>query len=599
LASTTKARLDQAAEAGQTAAAADLSRNSSQVRQPRGSRYAPGLSNRLRNMLRAGIGWPSAALLIAACVLAPVAALGWFALQGDSSHWTHLLQFVLPTAMTNTVLLLLGVGVLVACLGVGSAWLVTAYDFPLRRTLSWALLLPLAVPTYIVAFAYLDILHPIGPVQGLIRDILGYDSPRQFRLPDLRSLPGAIFLLGFVLYPYVYLSTRIMFSTQAASLLEAARVLGESGRSVFFRVALPMARPAIAVGVSLALLETLNDIGASEFLGIQTLTVSVYTTWVTRNDLAGAAQIALAMLAIVAVLILAERHGRRKQRYAGNQRARAMCPERLSGLKALAACLLGCIPVAVGFLAPAAYLLNETLKRLHQVGVVSDQLLQSAWNTVSIAFCATLLTLACGLVVAWAVRCARQASSLAHRLAQAGARVATTGYALPGTVLAIGLLTPFIMFDHVLAAMLQLLGNADPGLILMGSGTALVLAYAIRFMAISIGSLEAGLARIPPSMEQAARLLGESPAGALRRVHLPLLRPALGAAALLVFVDAMKELSATLLLRPVNFDTLATWLYAEAARGTYEEGAVAALAIVLAGLIPVILLARTQFKMSR
>lgn len=527
-------------------------------------------------------------------MVAPVITLSWLALQGSLDHWTHLLDYVLPTAFRNTALLLLGVGVLVTCLGVGAAWLVTAFDFPTRSTLSWALLLPLAVPTYIVAFAYLDILHPIGPVQGVIRDLLGYDSPRDFRLPDLRSLPGAIFLLGFVLYPYVYLSTRVMFSTQAASLLEAARVLGESGRSVFFRVALPMARPAIAVGVSLALLETLNDIGASEFLGVQTLTVSVYTTWVTRNDLPAAAQIALAMLAIVVLLILLERHGRRRQRYASTQRVRAVQPARLAGRDAAVAMALGWAPIVIGFVAPALYLLNETYKHFHTVGAVSDQLLMSGYNTVRIALIATAATLACGLLVAWAARSVRNGSSMT--LARLYARIATAGYAIPGTVLAIGMLMPIMFIDRVAEALWKLFGNPDPGLLLMGSTTALVCAYVIRFLAISIGGIEAGLARIPPSMEQASRLLGESPGGTLRRIHLPLLRPALGAAALLVFVDTMKELPATLLLRPVNFDTLATWLYAEAARGTYEEGAVAALAIVLAGLLPVILLARTQFK---
>jgi iron(III) transport system permease protein len=542
-----------------------------------------------------GSGWRAGAFLIALCVIAPILTLSWFSLQGSLDHWGHLLRHVLPTAFANTVWLLLGVGTLVSCLGVGSAWLMTAYDFPTRRILSWALLLPLAVPTYIVAFAYLDILHPIGPVQTLIRDILGYSSPREFRLPDLRSLYGAIFLLGFVLYPYVYLSTRVMFAMQSASLLEAARVLGESGRSVFFRVALPMARPAIAVGVSLALLETLNDIGASEFLGVQTLTVSVYTTWVTRNDLAGAAQIALAMLILVAGLILIERHGRRRQRYAGNtQRTRNVQPKKLKGTAALGAMALGWAPVIIGFIAPALYLLNETIKHFHTVGSVSDQLLLSGINTVKVALLATVATLACGLVVAWAARATRSGSPVS--LTRLQARIATTGYAVPGTVLAIGLLTPFVLIDNLLGTLWQWLGNPDPGLLLMGSSGALVIAYAIRFLAIGIGGLESGLARIPPSMEQASRLLGETATGTLWRVHLPLLRPALGAAALLIFVDAMKELPATLLLRPVNFDTLATWLYAEAARGTYEEGAVAALAIVLAGLLPVIVLARTQFK---
>lgn len=538
-----------------------------------------------------GTGWLAGAALIGLAVLAPVLTLVWWALGGDLSHWRHLATYVLPQALANTAVLLAGVGVLVTLLGTGSAWLVTAYEFPSRRALTWALLLPLAVPTYIIAFAYLDLLHPIGPIQSGIRALLGYDSPRQFRLPDLRSIYGAIFVLGFVLYPYVYLSTRVMFMTQAASLLEAARTLGAGRYAVFFRVALPLARPAIVVGVSLALLETLNDIGASEFLGVQTLTVSVYTTWVTRSDLAGAAQIALTMLAIVIGLILLERHGRKRQRYANTQRMRPMQPRRLRGAAAVLAAVLGWIPVVVGFAAPALYLVVETYKRLHLVGGVSSQLLNGLGNTLIVAFSATLVTLVCGLVVAWAGRTLRESAGI--NPGRACARVASLGYAVPGTVLAIGLLTPFVWIDTAVA---KVFGGS--GLFLMGSMAALVCAYAIRFLAISTGALEAGLARIPPSLEQASRLLGESSAGTLRRVHLPLLRPALAASALLVFVDAMKELPATLLLRPMNFDTLATWLYAEAARGTYEEGAVAALAIVLAGLLPVILLARTNLKMG-
>ncbi len=538
-----------------------------------------------------GTGWLAGAVLIGLAVLAPVLTLVWWALGGDLSHWRHLATYVLPQALANTAMLLAGVGVLVTLLGTGSAWLVTAYEFPSRRALTWALLLPLAVPTYIIAFAYLDLLHPIGPIQSSIRALLGYDSPRQFRLPDLRSIQGAIFVLGFVLYPYVYLSTRVMFMTQAASLLEAARTLGAGRYGVFFRVALPLARPAIVVGVSLALLETLNDIGASEFLGVQTLTVSVYTTWVTRSDLAGAAQIALTMLAIVIGLILLERHGRKRQRYANTQRMRPMQPRRLRGPAAALAAVLGWIPVIVGFVAPALYLVVETYKRLHMVGGVSSQLLNGLGNTLIVAFSATIVTLVCGLIVAWAGRTLRE--SAGFNPGRACARIASLGYAVPGTVLAIGLLTPFVWIDTAVA---KVFGGS--GLFLMGSMAALVCAYAIRFLAISTGALEAGLARIPPSLEQASRLLGESSAGTLRRVHLPLLRPALAASALLVFVDAMKELPATLLLRPMNFDTLATWLYAEAARGTYEEGAVAALAIVLAGLLPVILLARTNLKMG-
>ena len=268
-------------------------------------------------------------------MLAPVVTLLWLALGADFTHWAHLAQFVLPQAALNTALLLAGVGTLVLVIGTGCAWLVTSCDFPLRRVLHWALLLPLAMPTYIVAFAYLDLLHPIGPVQGALRWLLGFDSPREFRLPDLRSMPGAIFVLGFVLYPYVYMTARAMFMTQPAHLLEAARTLGESRWGAFRRVALPLARPALAVGLSLALLETLNDIGASEFLGVNTLTVAVYTTWITRSDLAGAAQIACAMLFAVVALVMLERHGRRHQRFgsdAAHAGAAAAPPARGRGL---------------------------------------------------------------------------------------------------------------------------------------------------------------------------------------------------------------------------------------------------------------------------
>jgi len=532
--------------------------------------------------------WHFGMILAGIGVLAPIASLLGLAAQGSVEHWAHLLDYVLPDAVGQTLLLLAGVGVLSAGLGVGGAWLVTAYDFPFRRTLSWAMLLPLAVPTYIVAYAYLDILHPIGPVQSALRAVLGYDSPRDFRLPDLRNMPGAIVLLGFVLYPYVYLTTRSMFATQAASLLEAARLLGHGPWSTFFRVAVPMARPAVAVGLSLVLLETLNDIGASEFLGIQTLTVSVYSTWVSRSDLAGAAQIALVMLLLAMLLIAAERHGRRRLRYTGSRRTHPVQARRLRGAAAWVATGLAAWPVLVGFGAPAAYLLVQTGEWLLISGPPSPRLLRAGANTVSVSLAATAVTVGLGLVVAWSARIMQRPP----RWLRALPRLATLGYALPGTVLAIGLLFPVMGLERGAALAREALGMAPGELILMGTPIALAAAYTIRFLAISVGSIEAGLTRIPSSIEQAARLLGENVNGTLRRIHLPLLRPALATAALLVFVDSMKELPATLLLRPMNFDTLATWLYGEAARGSYEEGAIAALGIVLAGLIPVILLAR-------
>lgn len=539
--------------------------------------------------------WTAGTMLIVLAVFAPVISLAVHALTGSFAHWAHLADSVIWRAGSNTLILLTGVGVLVACLGTGAAWLVSAYDFPTRKILNWALLLPLAVPTYIIAFAYLDLWHPLGPIQSVMRDLLGIDSPRDFRLPDIRSLPGAIFLLGFVLYPYVYLSTRLMFITQAAGMIEAARILGEKPYGVLTRVALPLARPAIAVGISLALLETLNDIGASEFLGVQTMTVAVYTTWVTRGDLAGAAQIALSMLIIVVFLIQLERQARTRQRYSTVQRMRPMTLKRLSGGPMVLAIILGWIPVVIGFVMPAAYLAHEALSRLGSTGGLSPQLISAAWNTLSIALVATVITLTCGLIVAWSTRRVRE-SAHGTSVTQWFAKGASIGYAIPGTIVAIGLLVPLVLVDNFLERVLAIGGIDVTKLLLMGSTAGLLIAYTIRFLAISVGSFEAGLSRIPPSIEQASRLLGHGPTATLRRVHLPLLRPAMATAALLIFVDIMKELPATLLLRPMNFDTLATWLYAEAARGTYEEGAVAALLIVLVGLIPVILLARTQSK---
>src|SRR5690554_2936798 len=283
-------------------------------------------------------------------MLLPLLALGWSALQGSEGLWSHIAVHVLPRSALNTVLLLGGVGALVVAIGTGAAWLVTAYEFPGRRFVSWALLLPLAVPTYIVAFAYLDLLHPLGPVQGALRALLGYDGPRDFRLPDIRSMTGCILVLGFVLYPYVYLTTRAMFLMQSANLIDAARTLGAGRARVFLRVALPLARPAVAIGVSLALLETLNDIGAAEFLGVRTLTVSVYTTWVTRSDLPGAAQIAIAMLVVVVLVLLLERWARRQRRYANDaQHPRPLARHRLRRGAAAGAALACALPIFIGF----------------------------------------------------------------------------------------------------------------------------------------------------------------------------------------------------------------------------------------------------------
>ncbi|MFD1880897.1 ABC transporter permease [Paracoccus pacificus] len=530
--------------------------------------------------------WVLASLLIAGLMLVPVIALFWQAARGSAGLWSHLFTNVLAYSLGQTAIMMTGVGVLVAAIGTSTAWLVTAYEFPGRRVLEWALLLPLAVPTYIVAYAYLDLLHPLGPVQSAIRAVLGYSSPREFRLPDIRNMAGAIGLLSLVLYPYVYLPARAMFMTQAANLIEVSRTLGTTRRQLFWRVALPMSRPAVAVGVSLALMETLNDIGASEFLGVRSLTVSIYTTWVTRSDLPGAAQISLALLLLVIALVSLERWARRHQRYSVSaQRSRSFTPWKLSGKAGLVALGLGMVPILLGFVAPALHLSIEAWRRFQFAGL-SDQLLIEARNTFVLSAAATVVVLICGLIVAYTARI------VPRRGMQVLQRVSSLGYAMPGTVLALGILIAVGSLDRFIDRSAQDWFGFSTGLLLIGSGLALGYAYLARFLAISVGSVDAGLSRIPRSYDDTARTLGYGVTGMLWRVHLPLSRATLAAAGLLVFVDCMKELSATLLLRPLNFETLATHLYGEAARGTYEEAAIAALAIVMVGILPVILLAR-------
>jgi iron(III) transport system permease protein len=530
--------------------------------------------------------WLAASAAIAALVLLPIAALAAAGARGSAGLWQHAIVYVLPAAALDTLLVLAGVGALCAAIGTGTAWLVTAYDFPGRRTLAWALLLPLAVPTYIVAYAYLDVLHPVGPVQEGLRALLGFDSPRDFRLPDVRSMTGCILLLGFVLYPYVYLTTRAMFQMQSANVIDAARTLGVGRRSVFPRVALPLARPAVAVGLSLALMEALNDVGASEFLGVRTMTVAIYTTWITRSDLPGAAQMALAMLALVVGLVLLERRARRERGYASEaQHPRPLARHRLRGPAALVALGCGALPVVIGFGVPAAYLVSAAASRARMSGV-PPAILEEAWITVALSALATGIALVFAVVVTYAVRLDR------GHWAAFSARAASVGYAVPGTVLAIGLLPVVAGFDTIVDRVARLVTGAGPGLLLLGSGGALIYAYVARFLTIAAGGVEAGFSRIPRTIDDAARTLGTPTAGRLRRIHLPLVRPAIASSALLVFVDCMKELPATLLLRPIGVETLATHLYGDAVRGTYEDAAIAALLIVVAGLLPVVMMAR-------
>lgn len=523
--------------------------------------------------------------VVALFVLLPLLALAGIAARGSGDMWPHLIATVLPDALAETGLLVLGVGVVTLVVAVPCAWLVATCTFPGRSVLEWALLLPLAVPGYIVAFSYLDVLHPLGPVQEALRAMLGIASPRGLRLPDVRSTGGCILVLSAVLYPYVYLSARASFVLQSAAALEVARTLGASRWRAFLRIGLPLARPAIVAGLTLVLLEVLGDIGASEFLGVRTLTVSIYSTWVNRSNLPGAAQIALVMLALVLGLILLERWARRARRFVATGSARPQAPLRLTGLQGFAAAAFCALPVMLGFLVPLLHLSISAMRRMAETGFPT-RIVGEAATTAALAAGTVTLALGLGLVVALGQRLTRVP------LASGFARVASLGYAVPGTVLAVGLLSPLAGFDNVVDGAMRQAFGISTGLLLSGSGAALVMALAIRFLAIPVGGIEAGFAKLSPHLDMAARSLGSSQPRTVRRVLLPLLRPALATAALLVFVDAMKELPATLLLRPLGLETLATHVYGEAARGTYEDGALAALVILLIGLGPVMLLAR-------
>lgn len=531
-------------------------------------------------------GWRVAVTLVAFLAALPLLVLlGVAVLRGEAeaSPWLHLVTTVLPGSAWTTAKLMFGVGTMTAVIGVSTAWLVSACRFPGRGIVEWALLLPLAIPTYIVAYAHVEVSDSTGPIQTFIRWAFGFASARDYWFPEPRSLAGAIFVMSLVLYPYVYMTTRAMFQLQSAATLEVARTLGAGPWRVFFRVALPLARPAVAVGVSLALMECLNDIGAVEYLGVKTLTFAVYDTWLNRSNLAGAAQIACVMLGFVLLLLWAERHARRDQRFHhAASKSRPMSGYPLSGWHAGAALAVCLLPIVLGFGVPVLVLVDYASRRLE---VFTDPGFQRAgMHSVLFATLAAILTVAIGLVLAYAVRIAPT------RAIRAMARASSVGYAVPGAVLAVGILLPLTFLDNRINEAAAFLFGTGTGLLLVSSGVGLVYAYTVRFLAVSIGSIESGLSKISIHLDMAARTLGRTAERTLVEIHMPLLRPVLVSAGLLVFVDVMKELPATLLLRPFNVETLATWVYVQASREAIGDAAPAALAIVLVGLLPLVLL---------
>lgn len=525
------------------------------------------------------------AAAIAAAVLLPIITLAALALSGSGADWPHLARYVLPGSALTTLFLLAMVAIGSASIGITSAWMVVAYDFPLRRLFAWALVLPLAVPPYLAAYAFADFFHFAGPVQSAIRALFGFATSRDYWFPDIRSTPGLAVVLSAVLFPYVYLTARMVFIMQGRNIADVARTLGAKPSKVFWRILLPVARPAIAAGVALVLMEAINDIGAAEYLGVRTLTFSVYTTWLNRGSLEGAAQIATVLLILVVALLAAEQLARRRQRFhAGRASQMKARPPRvlLRGWKAAGATTAVALPVLAGFGIPLLVFGKYAQRRLEQFGepALSEAFLHSLVTAAATA----MLTVLAALLLINAVRLSRSHGVTAL------VRLAAVGYALPGTILGLGLLIALARFDNFVDGFFRDYLGFSVGLLLTGSAAAVVLACAIRFLALAEGAIRSGMEKLPPHLDEAARSLGRSPAASAATVLLPLLEPAIFTAAVLVFVDTVKELSATILLRPFGFNTLATFVYENASRGVVEDGAIASLLIIVTALVPVVLL---------
>ncbi|MFA7270442.1 MAG: iron ABC transporter permease [Sterolibacterium sp.] len=527
-----------------------------------------------------------AAFLIAALTAAPIFSV-WTNIfsGGTSATWQHLFTTVLPEYITNTLWLCFGVGSGVIVVGVATAWLVTMHDFPGRRLFQWALVLPLAVPAYVMAYAYTDLLQFVGPIQMWLRESLGWHKG-DYWFPDVRSLGGAVTMFIFVLYPYVYLLARTAFLERASGMLEVGRSLGLGPWASFFRISLPLARPAVATGTALALMETLADYGTVAYFAVQTFTTGIYRAWFSLGDRIAAAQLSAALLGFVVLVLLAERTSRGRARFNNTTgRNRPQPGRKLSGAKAVAAMLTCALPLTIGFLVPAGILLKMALTEGDaQFGM---RFLQLAGNSFTLAALTSLLAVGLAVLLAYAARLSRS------HWAQIMNRVVGLGYAVPGSVIAVGVLIPVTRLDNWLAAWFEASIGTNPGLLLTGGITALVYAYLARFLAVALQTVETSLAKITPSMDDAARSLGLGQGDTLRRVHLPLLRGSLLTGGLLVFVDVMKELPATLVMRPFNFDTLATQAYILASDERLAEASTAALTIVAVGILPVIGLSRS------
>ncbi|MGI2065623.1 ABC transporter permease [Shewanella sp. MF08487] len=530
--------------------------------------------------------WSLAGYAVAALLVLPLFALIFQALQPDEAVFGHLLATVLPTYIRNSLLLILGVSLGSLLLAIPCAWLTARCEFFGRRYLQWALLLPLAMPGYIVAYVYTDLLDYAGPVQRSLRSIFGWSSPQDYFFPDIRTLGGAICMLSLVLFPYIYLLARTAFMEQSLSLAHASRIMGCSPWQSFWRLSLPMARPALAVGVALVAMETAADFATVSYFAVPTLTTAVYDTWLGYGNLTAAAKLSAIILLVVFSLIGFERFARRKQQLFQKQsRIQATDLYPLTAVQTAVALSFCCTLLLLAFVLPFSILLSYAIGYFEQSW--DERFWQLSVNSLSLALITSLICCLIALLLMFVRRSSpRPSDALPSRLA-------SMGYALPGTVLAIGVLVPLTMLDFAINDVADVMGIKGPGLILTGSVVALIFAFCVRFVAIAIGSVENSYKRISPSLDMVSLTMGQSPRQLLWRVHFPLLTKGLFAGALLVFIESMKELPAALLLRPIGFENLATYVFQFVSDEKLEHGALAAVVIVLVGLVPLIYLNRS------
>ncbi len=533
--------------------------------------------------------WQTGGWILAFLLALPIVAIFYTAMGESDSVFSHLINTVMSTYASNTFWLVLLTVFFALILGLPSAWLMAMCRLPGERVLQWALVLPLAMPGYIIGYVYTGWFDFAGPIQIGLRDLFGWQSVHDYWFPNLRSLWGASFVLALVLYPYVYLLCRAAFMEQSVSLLQSARLLKCSPWQSFWRVSLPLARPAIAVAMSLVAMETLGDFGTVSYFAVNTLTTAVYDTWLGYSNLNAAAKISALMLVVIFVLISAERFSRRRQQLF--QQGQNSCDDvryQLKG-KRLSFAMIWCWGlVFLAFLLPVAQLGYYAIHYFEQSW--TNAFHQYSWHSVLVSLCSAVIAVLMALLVNFYRRLDSRSFSVIPM------RIGSLGYAVPGTVLAIGVMIPLTVLDHSINDFARDWSLGRPGLIFSGTLIALIVAFVVRFSAVAIGSIESSLAKISPSLDMASKTMGYGAMAMLRRVHLPLIRRGCLIAGLLVFIESMKELNAALLLRPFNFETLATYVYNFASDEQLELAALPAILLVLVGLIPLILINRSLEK---